>query len=70
VHARLCFESPHDVLGVGHSRHSLGIDERDDLDVFEARLGKCFDQLDLARGRDRAFLDLKAFARPFFPDAD
>ena len=26
------------------------------------------DQLDLARGRDRAFLDLKAFARPFFGD--
>ena len=38
--------------------------------MVEAGLRQRVDQRDLARGRDRAFLDLKTFARPFFGDVN
>ena len=66
--ARLRRDAAHHVVGVGHARHVLRIDEGHDLDAVEAGLRQRIDQRDLARGRDRAFLDLKAFARAFLGD--
>ena len=51
--AGFCCNAAHHVLGVGHARHVLGIDEGDDLDALEPGPRQRVDQRDLARGRDR-----------------
>ena len=61
-------ETAHHVFGVGHARHVLRIDEGDDLDAVEPGLRQRIDQFDFARGRDRAFFDLKTLARAFLGD--
>ncbi len=66
--ARSRREPAHHVFGVGHAGYVLRVDEGDDLDAVKPGLRQRVDQFDLARGRNRAFLDLKAFARPFFGD--
>ncbi len=66
---RIDLDAFDDVVGVGHARHRLRIDEGDDLHVIDAGLRQGVDQFDLARGRDRALFDLKALARAFLADA-
>ena len=66
--ARLRRDPAHDVLGIGHARHCLRVDERDDLDVIEAGLRQGVDQRDLSCGRDCSLLELEALARAFFDD--
>src|SRR4029077_10051785 len=61
-------DAVHDGFGVRHARYRLRIDEGDDLDLVEAGLRQRVDQRDLARGRDGAFLELKALARAFLGD--
>ena len=68
VDARLLLEAAHDVVGVGHAGHALGIDEGDELDLLDAGFRQRIDQRDLARGRDVRFLDLEALARALFLD--
>ena len=68
VDARLALVALHHLVGIGHARHALRIDERNDLDVVQAGLRQRVDQLDLALGRDRAFLELEALARAFLVD--
>ncbi|MGH6741179.1 MAG: hypothetical protein ACREDY_19515 [Bradyrhizobium sp.] len=58
------------LLRVGHVRHAPRIDERDGLDMLEARARQRIDEFDLALGRDHLFFDLEPFARALFANLD
>ena len=57
-----------DLFRIGHVRHGLGIDERNDLDRLQTRFAQGVDELDLSLRWNRILFDLESLARPLFLD--
>jgi hypothetical protein len=61
-------EPGHNLLGAGHLRHALGIDEARGLDPLQARVCEPADELCARLGRDDLLLVLEPVARTDLPD--
>jgi len=63
-------ERREDGLGIGHLRHSPGIDEAGDLDAAQAGSRDTIDEVHLDRCRQGLRLRLQAVTRPHLDDLD
>ena len=69
-HALDRFQRREHLVGIGHLRHALGVDERAHLDALEAGGDQRFDKRDLLLKRKDALLVLQSVAQRFVFDQD